>query len=124
MTAKVILCETCKNYFESARPQYKYSKRDNMWLKWSVSETRWCITSKPDNLDEECVDNAFCIYTHNYERATTCTFYNRIPLITELDIKEKPISDSGDSTEYQDINRTFLSGERQLENRRDCRCVA
>ena len=66
----------------------------------------------------------FCIYTHEDENAFECSFYGRVPSHVELDNAVKRDSDSGESTKYQDIDRTFMSGERQLENRRDCRNLA
>jgi len=118
---KRVLCETCKNNFINKRLRYKYDKDRNLYFGWLNNYYSENV-KKPKDLNELIIDEEFCVYTHNYEEAIECSFYGRSIKITELYEKPKIVDDSYDG--YQDINRTYTTGERQLATRMDCRSVA
>jgi hypothetical protein len=94
-----ILCETCKNNF---------------------------VSKVARDYKDAFTSNSFCVYTHEREKSVECSFYNRIPNSIEIEKIKDIETDTSDSDRmaYQDVNRTYTTGERQLNNRFDCRTAA
>ena len=124
------LCKTCKNNFITEIPLYVYREGElhkRMPHAYVATEN---LSPKPEPTEkqiEECglILDEYCIYTRLLRNAIKCTFYNRKPNPTELRKEDGIKADDDDCSShgYQDIDRTFTTGERQLSVRLDCKPV-
>lgn len=103
------LCESCKNNFVLKTRQYL---EENYF-----DEKRWIdiLTNCPVSLDNVDIEklivqrgNEFCVYTHEYEFARECSFYNRKSKLSELEI-QKIEQDCVDSRIRETLHNTTTS---------------
>ena len=130
---RINLCETCKNKFR--QKVYRYEKKKHTfygaepWKSESnrtvdgwmdLKEKEWS-EDEPENSDELMLHSEWCIYTRKNDFIPDCSFYQTKHEHETLLAKQPEVVQAVQvNDDYQDMDRTYMTNERALDQRLDC----